>query len=124
MISVTSSSSSDNVLGYLRRAAKETTIGNLDAYGERGVQALRAATPKESDETANAWEYRVVRQSGKIQIEWYNTHVEDGANIAILIQYGHGTGTGGWVEGRDYINPAMKPVFDQIAKDILKEVGR
>jgi hypothetical protein len=124
MIGVTTSGSFDNTLKFLRRASKEDIFGNLDSYGERGVRALQAATPKDSGETARSWAYRVVRGPGRVRIEWYNTHVEDGTNIAIILQYGHGTGTGGWVEGRDYINPAMRPVFDTISKDILKEVRR
>jgi len=124
MIGVKTSGSFDNTFKFLRRASKEVSIGNLDSYGDRGVQALQAATPKESGETARSWAYRIVRERGRIRIEWYNTHEEDGSNIAILLQYGHGTGTGGWVEGRDYINPAMRPVFDKIASDIWKEVTR
>lgn len=124
MIGVTTSGSFDNTLKFLRRASKEDGLGNLGSYGERGVRALQAATPKESGETARSWAYRIVRESGRTRIEWYNTHEEDGTNIAIILQYGHGTGTGGWVEGRDYINPAMRPVFDEIAKDVWKEVSR
>lgn len=124
MIGVTTSGSFDNILKFLNRASKEDAFGNLDSYGERGVRALQAATPKESGETASSWAYRIIRESGKVRIEWYNTHEEDGSNIAILLQYGHGTGTGGWVEGRDYINPAMRPVFDEIARDVWKEVSR
>lgn len=117
-------SGTDNILNSLRRASKGDKLGNLDSYGERGVRALQAATPKESGETARQWAYRITRTGGGTRIEWYNTHEEDGSNIAILLQYGHGTGTGGWVEGRDYINPAMRPIFDEIAKDIWKEVSR
>lgn len=124
MIGVKTSGSFDNTLKFLRRASKEDSIGNLDSYGDRGVRALQAATPKESGETARSWAYRVSRERGRVRIEWYNTHEEDGSNIAVLLQYGHGTGTGGWVEGRDYINPAMRPVFDKIASDIWKEVTR
>jgi hypothetical protein len=124
MIGVKTSGSFDHILKFLNRSAKQDSIGNLDSYGERGVRALQAATPKESGETAAQWAYRIVRESGRVRIEWYNTHEEDGSNIAILLQYGHGTGTGGWVEGRDYINPAMRPVFDKIASDVWKEVSR
>ena len=124
MIGVKTSGSFDNILKFLHRGSDEAIFGNLDSYGERGVRALQAATPKESGETAASWSYRIVREHGKVRIEWYNTHEEDGSNIAILLQYGHGTGTGGWVEGRDYINPAMRPIFDEIASDIWKEVRR
>lgn len=124
MIEVKTSGSFDNTLKFLRQASTKASLGNLDSYGERGIRALQAATPKDSGETAASWAYKIVRESGRVRIEWYNTHTEDGANIAIILQYGHGTGTGGWVEGQDYINPAMRPVFDQISKDILKEVSR
>lgn len=111
-----------NTEKFLKRASSGDFYSKLDAYGKTGVAALAKATPKESGETAQSWGYRVIRSRTNPGIEWYNTHVNDGAVIAILIQYGHGTGTGGYVQGRDYINPAMQPVFDKIADDIWKEV--
>jgi hypothetical protein len=96
---------------------------NLDWAGRRGVQALSAATPKDSGDTASSWDYKIIRgRKSGCRIEWYNTNVKNDNVIAILIQYGHGTGDGSWVEGRDYINPAMEDVFDTIAKDIWKQV--
>jgi len=86
------------------------------------VTALAAATPVESGETAKAWSYKIVKQGRSHSIEWHNSHVEGGSPIAILLQYGHGTGTGGYVQGRDFINPAIQPIFDQIAADIWKVV--
>ena len=93
-------------------------LSDLDKYGKMGVRALEKATPVDEGDTRRSWEYRVTKSS----IEWYNTHTNRGANIAILIQYGHGTGTGGYIQGRDYINPAIQPVFDQIAAEIGKKV--
>jgi hypothetical protein len=94
----------------------------LDRYGREGVRILSSATPKETGETAHSWEYKVTHQVGKHTISWSNTHKEDGVNIAVIIQYGHGTGTGGYVEGIDYINPALRPLFDRIADDIWRQV--
>lgn len=89
-----------------------------------GVAALEQATPKETGETAISWKYRIVRGKTFIRIEWYNTHLDvNGTMIAVLIQYGHGTGTGGYVVGRDYINPAMRPLFDKFVIDIWKKVS-
>lgn len=96
----------------------------LNKYGEEGVRALQTATPKESGMTANSWGFRVKNSSLSATIEWYNTNEQNGVNIAILIQYGHGTGTGGYVPGVDYINPAMKPVFESIADKVWKEVNK
>jgi hypothetical protein len=88
----------------------------LDTYGMRGVDALSNATPKDTSETSKKWGYRIV--------EWFNTNIVDGNQIAVLIQYGHATGTGGYVVGRDYINPAMQPIFDDIADEVWKKVKR
>lgn len=94
----------------------------LDHYGQQGVDALSRATPRDSGVTAQSWGYQIGYTHGKYAISWFNTHKHNGVNIAIIIQYGHGTGTGGWVEGFDYINPAIRPIFDRIAEDIWREV--
>lgn len=94
----------------------------LKKYGEEGVQALKSATPIDSGETANSWGFKVKTTSNSVSIEWFNTNTQNGVNIAILLQYGHGTGTGGYVQGVDYINPAMKPVFESITDKVWKEV--
>lgn len=94
----------------------------LDSAGQRGVDALRAATPMESGITADSWTYEIVKTFGTTTIWWRNTNVINGFNVAVGLQYGHGTGTGGWVEGYDYINPALRPIFDEIANDVWKEV--
>jgi hypothetical protein len=101
---------------------KGTPFDNLEQYGQKGVDALASATPKDSGETAHCWAYKIERKSGKVSIVWSNTNVVNGSNIAVLIQYGHGTGTGGYVQGRDYINPAIRPIFDKIADDVWKKV--
>lgn len=104
---------------------KKITLEDLYKYGEEGVAALRAATPVDSGKTAESWYYRITEGNGSISIEWLNSNLGDGwAPIAILLQYGHATGTGGYVQGRDYINPALKPIFDKIAKNAWREVTK
>lgn len=108
---------------FLEKMVKGNLFANLDMYGKAGVNALASATPQDSGKTAQAWNYRVINRPGHHGIEWYNTNVNNGKQIAILIQYGHGTGTGGYVLGRDYINPAIRPIFDQMISDIVKQVS-
>lgn len=122
MISLTSSGSFGKTEEFLSRMTKGELFRLLDPYGQMGVAALASATPRESGETANAWKYKVDHRRGHHNIEWYNTNVVNGTPIAIILQYGHGTGTGGWVEGRDYINPAIQPIFDRIADEVWKKV--
>lgn len=109
---------------YLERAKNAVRLGVLDKYGREGVAALASATPVDSGETANSWYYEISHQNGSVTISYLNSHVNQGVPIAIILQYGHGTGTGGWVEGRDYINPAIRPVFDNAAKAAWEEVTR
>ena len=94
----------------------------LKQYGEQGVEALRKATPKDSGKTADSWYYVINRDGDKVRIDFKNSNVNEGVPIAIILQYGHGTGGGGYVEGRDYINPVVQPIFDAIAKEAWKEV--
>lgn len=94
----------------------------LDEFGREGVQALRNATPIESGLTAKSWDYEIKRTRNYIEIIWTNSNINDGVPIAIILQYGHGTGTGGYVQGRDYINPAIRPIFDKIAEKAWKVV--
>ena len=96
----------------------------MNQFGKEGVSALKAATPSRSGETAASWNYEVTRKGNSWKITWTNSHVNKGANIAVLIQYGHGTRNGGYVVGRDYINPAIRPVFDKIAAKAWKEVTK
>jgi hypothetical protein len=122
MIRATSSGSFDKTTAYLERLKAKKMFDNLERFGRVGVQALSGATPRETSETANSWDYEIVRKKDKVTIHWKNTHEDNGVNIAVIIQYGHGTGTGGFVQGRDYINPAMRPVFDQILNDVWRQV--
>lgn len=107
---------------FLQRADSDYFFRNLDKYGKMGVSALASATPKKTGKTASSWRYEIDKTGGKISISWLNDNVNDGVNIAVIIQYGHGTGTGAYVKGVDYINPALKNIFESIAEDIWKEV--
>ena len=109
---------------YLERAKEVVRLGDLDKYGREGVAALASATPVDSGLTANSWYYEIVNSSGKVSINFCNSNIQNGVPIAIILQYGHGTGTGGWVEGRDYINPAIRPIFDRIANNAWEEVTK
>ena len=112
----------DRTESFLKRAIRLNLAPRLQAAAAEGVAALAAATPKESGLTANSWTAEVTIDANGFTIEWQNTHVVSGVPIAIILQYGHGTGTCGYVQGRDYINPAIQPVFDKIADEIWKEV--
>lgn len=107
---------------YLERLLNVIKRGELDKYGRMGVDALMAATPVDSGKTARSWYYEVKHTNGGASIVFRNSNVNDGVPIAIILQLGHGTGTGGYVAGRDYINPAIQPILDQIANDAWKEV--
>lgn len=109
---------------YLERVKESAKIGVLDKYGREGVAALASATPIETGKTANSWYYEIKRQNGSVSLEFKNSNIKDGVPIAVILQYGHGTGTGGWVQGRDYINPAIQPIFDKIADSAWKEVTK
>lgn len=123
MIRVTASGSTAKMDKFLAQAVKTNTIeSRIRSICDAGVRALAAATPAESGATAAAWSYEIVNKGGKIDIYWTNSHQNQGQVIAVLIQYGHGTGTGGYVPGRDFINPAIRPIFDQIADSAWKAV--
>jgi hypothetical protein len=122
MFSVTSVGSWDKTIAFLEYLASGKMYDVLDRYGRIGVDRLASATPIETGLTAHSWGYQVEHKSDYSAISWFNTHTHNGVNIAVILQYGHGTGTGGWVEGRDYINPAIQPVFDKMVEDIWKEV--
>ena len=107
---------------FLERAEQRDFYDILDRYGVRGVAALAAATPKDTGNTAACWGYEIKYGVGTARIYWTNSNIHNGVPIAVILQYGHGTGTGGWVEGRDYINPAIQPIFDEIAEKAWKEV--
>lgn len=124
MIVITESGNFDKTEKFLKRIANREIFKSLSKYGQRGVNALAAATPIESGRTASSWSYEVEMGSDSYSIIWSNDHTNQGVNIAVILQYGHGTGTGGYVQGRDYINPAMRPIFDQIAEEAWREVTR
>ena len=107
---------------YLEKAKKAAGMKDLSKYGKAGVAALSSATPVDSGLTASSWYYEIKNQNGRISIDFCNSNVNDGVPIAVILQFGHGTGTGGWVQGRDYINPAIQPVFDKIADEAWREV--
>lgn len=107
---------------FLEKAKEIVKLGDLDRYGREGVQALSSATPVESGLTASSWYYTIEHGRDSASISFHNSNINKGVPIAIILQYGHGTRNGGWVEGRDYINPAIQPVFDKIADDAWKEV--
>lgn len=107
---------------FLEKAKEAIRLGKLDKYGRMGVDALASATPVDSGLTAASWYYKIENKGGTAKIVFYNSNVQKGVPIAVIVQLGHGTGTGGWVEGRDYINPAIQPVFDEIAESVWKEV--
>lgn len=123
MLYVTSQGDFSKTQKFLAKLARPNIIERLKAYGSMGVEALSAATPKDSGKTAGSWGYEV-KQSGKTySIVWTNTNVVQGVPIAVILQYGHGTGTGGYVKGRDYINPAIQPIMNRIAEDVWKVVS-
>lgn len=106
---------------FLKRSAK-LDFSDLDKFGRRGLEALKNATPVDTGLTAKSWYYKIVRDESSVSIQWLNSNVQNGVPIAVILQYGHGTGTGGYVRGVDYINPSLRPIFDGIVSDIWKEV--
>lgn len=109
---------------YLERIKRGARLSMLDRYGRAGVAALASATPTDSGTTAASWYYEIEQSNGSYTLRFLNSNVNKYVNIAIILQYGHGTGTGGWVEGRDYINPAIQPIFDELAKEAWEEVAK
>jgi hypothetical protein len=124
MVVIKHRGSFNNLDRFLSGASKLDIKRILESYGQRGVSALASATPVESGLTAGSWGYEVRVSGSSYILSWTNSNVNKGVPIAIILQYGHGTGTGGFVEGRDYINPALLPIFDQIAEEAWQEVKR
>lgn len=124
MVTLTSTGDFSKLTGFFNRCLEIANLGILDKYGRLGVQALAAATPVDSGRTAQSWEYKITHTDTGVNLEFWNYNINDGVPIALILQYGHGTGTGGWVEGRDYINPALRPVFDSILNDVWKEFSK
>jgi len=124
MIQITAKGSTAKTEKFLAAILRGDQYAALASYGQRLTDALAAATPIESGKTAESWVCKIDKKGGRYALTVYNTNVIDGVPVAILLQYGHGTGTGGWVQGRDYINPAIKPIFDSITEDVWEKVKR
>lgn len=124
MITIRSKGDFSKATRYFKRVKEAVKVDILDKYGKAGVAALSSATPVDSGATAASWYYEIKRQNGLARIDFLNSNIENGFHVAIMLQYGHGTGTGGWVEGRDYINPSIQPIFDEIVNAAWKEVTK
>lgn len=124
MITVSQKGEFKHSINYLKKISETRWETILDKYGKRGVDALRSATPVDTGVTAKSWGYKIINKRDYISLEFHNTSSNDGVPIAVILQYGHGTGTGGWVHGKDYINPAIAPIFEKLASEIQKELTR
>ena len=124
MIDVKQKGDFKNLLSFLKDNQHQPNLDLLRQYGEEGVNLLREATPKDSGKTAESWYYKIEQNNGSTSLSFYNSNENDGVVIAILLQYGHATGTGGYVEGIDYINPAVQPLFNELAEKVWKEVKK
>ena len=124
MISFGQKGDFSKVTKFLQKAKDLGRFRVLHKYGREGVAALASATPVDTGKTAASWNYKIEQKNGSVSLAFYNSNVQNGVPIAIIIQYGHGTGTGGWVEGRDYINPAIQPIFDRLLADVWREVTK
>ena len=124
MISFRQKGDFSKTTSFLKRAKDKVYLEDLDKYGRQGVAALASATPIDSGKTASSWYYKIENTKESAKITFYNSNVQNGVSIAIILQYGHGTRNGGWVEGRDYINPAVQPIFDKIVDDAWREVSK
>lgn len=121
-ISFTLSGSTKRTQSFLDKLLRGDPYSGLEALAQQGVNALQSATPVASGVTANSWSYEIEKSGSSVKITWINTNTVNGVNVAIILQYGHGTGTGGYVSGRDYINPAIKPIMDKIADEVWRKV--
>jgi hypothetical protein len=110
--------------GFLKNLKHFSIDQILDFYGQKGVEALKTATPVDTGTTASSWYYEIIKEDGKTSVVWKNRNIKDWVNVAVIIQYGHATSNGSWVEGIDYINPALQPIFNQIAEDAWTEIRR
>ena len=124
MISFRQKGDFSKLTSFLEKSKESVKIGDLDKYGREGVAALSSATPIDSGKTANSWSYEITNKNGSVTISFNNSNIQNGVPIAIILQYGHGTKNGGWVQGRDYINPAIQPVFDEIVDKAWREVTK
>lgn len=124
MISFKHRGNFNNTENFFRRMSKNGYLSELEKYGTMGVDALSSATPVDSGKTADSWYYEIIKKGNTTTISWRNSNVEDGVNIAVILQYGHATRNGGYIKGIDYINPAIRPIFESIANSAWKEVKR
>ena len=124
MINIRQKGDFKNLSSFLEKTKEKLNLGLLDKYGREGVAALQAATPKDTGKTSESWYYKIERKNGSVSLTFHNSNQNKGVPIAIILQYGHATGTGGYVEGVDYINPALRPIFDKIAEEAWKEVKK
>lgn len=122
MISFANTRSGKRTEDFLRKLKGADIYQALESEAQKGVVALALAVPKDSGLAAESWDYKIERSGKSVTIKWLNTNIENGFPVAVMLQYGHGTGTGGYVQGQDYINPAMRPIFDSIATKVWKAV--
>lgn len=124
MITLKQRGNFDKLTSFLERIKEPFNMGILNKYGMKGVEALREATPKDTGKTSESWNYKITRENDIVKLSFLNSNRNQDVPIAIILQYGHGTKNGGWVEGIDYINPAIQPLFEELAKEIWKEVSK
>lgn len=124
MINIRQKGDFKNLSSFLEKTKEKLNLGLLDKYGREGVAALQAATPKDTGKTSESWYYKIERKNGSVSLTFHNSNQNKGVPIAIILQYGHATRNGGYVEGVDYINPALRPIFDKIAEEAWKEVNK
>lgn len=124
MITFESKGDFSNLTKFLEKLKRPFKLDILNKYGKLGVEALAAATPRDTGKTAESWDYTIDESDGRTELSFTNSNVNKHVNIAIILQYGHGTRNGGWVEGRDYINPAVRPIFDALAEEAWKEITK
>ena len=124
MISIKQKGDFAKLTGYFEKVKKYAKVSELDKFGRQGVDALSSATPVDTGLTASSWSYKIEHGNGVVKLSFLNSNIQNGVPIAIILQYGHGTRNGGWVEGRDYINPAIQPIFDKIVESAWREVTK
>ena len=124
MINIKQKGDFKNLSSFLEKTKEKLNLGLLDKYGREGVAALQAATPKDTGKTSESWYYKIERKNGSVSLTFHNSNQNKGVPIAIILQYGHATRNGGYVEGVDYINPALRPIFDKIDEEAWKEVKK
>lgn len=124
MITLSADGDFTKTRGFIERLKETMRLGILDKYGREGVKVLSEATPVDTGETARSWSYEITWKKNSATLSFYNSNVVDGVSVAVILQYGHGTRNGGWIEGRDYINPALQPVFDRLVDELTREVSK